>query len=327
MTTLLAKIQIHAGTEEQFEDVMAFMYEQTHNAEDDILRYEYWRGQKPLFYYCLLSFHDTLAFWRHQASDHHEGEMERFAECIADLELEVVDPVQKASPLPTTLGGESAAQALESESAQIKMQADLYPVVEANWWQPLRQAMEDAVQHPNRRSLEAGLAEIREAPADGGLLEMIVCRPAVGERKTLVEGELDTAVGLLGDNWVERGDKKSADGAAHPSMQLNIMNSRATNLVAGNRERWSLAGDQLYVDMDLSDANLPPGTQLSVGEAIIEVTAEPHLGCLKFVERFGKDAMQFVNSDVGKALNLRGINAKVVQRGRIALGDRLHKIS
>jgi MOSC domain-containing protein YiiM len=175
--------------------------------------------------------------------------------------------------------------------------------------------------HSNADTLEAGLAEIRSAPADDGVLEMIVCRPDIGQRIVLVEGELDTEFGLVGDNWHNRGDVKG-----RPDMQLNIMNSRVAELVAGSRESWSLAGDQLYVDMDLSADNLPPGTRLSLGEAVIEVTAEPHLGCLKFVERFGKEAMKFVNSDVGRQLNLRGINARVLQNGRIAVGDALKKL-
>ncbi|MEM1113447.1 MAG: MOSC domain-containing protein [Pseudomonadota bacterium] len=174
--------------------------------------------------------------------------------------------------------------------------------------------------------LEQGLAHIRLAPKDGGILEHIVCRPDVNERQELAEAELDPGAGLVGDNWLARGYKKSADGSAHPDMQLNIMNARAAALIAQSKERWKLAGDQLYIDMDLSPANLPPGTKLAIGDALIEVTAEPHLGCAKFMERFGRDAAVFVNSEVGKSLNLRGINAKVIQAGRITLGSRVVKV-
>jgi MOSC domain-containing protein YiiM len=104
-------------------------------------------------------------------------------------------------------------------------------------------------------------------------------------------------------------------------MQINIMNARATALVAGSKDRWPLAGDQLYVDLDLSGANLPPGTRLAIGSAVLEVTSQPHTGCAKFVARFGLDAMKFVNSPVGRELNLRGINAKVVTAGTIRVGD------
>lgn len=137
MSTLLAKIQIHPGKEAQFESVMAYMYEQTHGTETSVLRYEYWRGQQANFYYCLLSFTDNVAFWRHQASDHHEGEMERFIACIENLELEVVDPVQQASALPATESGEVPAD----ESAEVQEQAKQFPINEAAWWGAVRQTL------------------------------------------------------------------------------------------------------------------------------------------------------------------------------------------
>jgi hypothetical protein len=185
---------------------------------------------------------------------------------------------------------------------------------------------EDDMRHLTTEELEAGLDNIREAPKDDGALEMIVCRPEIGERRVLDAAELDLELGLVGDNWKARGFRKTSDGSAHPDMQLNIMGSRVAALVAVERERWPLAGDQLFVDLDLSAENLPPGTRLGVGSAVIEVTAEPHTGCAKFVERFGHDAMKFVNSQAGRELNLRGINAKVAQAGTLRPGDRLRKI-
>ena len=134
MSSLLAKIQIHPGKEQEFEDVMAYMYRQTHETEEGVLRYEYWRGREPGFYYCLLSFRDALTFWRHQASDHHEGEMERFAACIAALDLETIDPVQGASPLPATIAGED----VPTESEFVQEMAKLYPIALAQWWKSLR---------------------------------------------------------------------------------------------------------------------------------------------------------------------------------------------
>jgi len=169
--------------------------------------------------------------------------------------------------------------------------------------------------------LEAGLDLIRQSPADNGVLELIVRRPRIGEREVLAEARLDPAEGLVGDGWCRRESTRAADGAPHPDMQLTIMNVRAVALVAQARERWQLAGDQLFIDLDLSGANLPPGTRLAIGAAVIEVTAEPHTGCHKFVARFGRDAMRFVNSPVGRQLNLRGINAKVVRAGVIRVGD------
>jgi hypothetical protein len=185
--------------------------------------------------------------------------------------------------------------------------------------------MVDAV-HLTTEELEAGLETIRQSPKDNGVLELIVRRPAVDGREVLAEGELDLLCGLAGDTWNVRGSKRTPDGSSHPDMQLNIMNSRAIALVAGDRQRWQLAGDQLYIDLDLSDDNLPPGTRLVLGSAVIEVTSQPHTGCYKFKARFGLEAMKFVNSPVGKELHLRGINARVVRAGKIKVGDVVRKI-
>lgn len=180
--------------------------------------------------------------------------------------------------------------------------------------------------HLTPQQLEQGLPHILQSPKAEGILELIVCRPAEGERRVLEQGQLSLAEGLEGDNWHSRGSRHTPDGSAHPEKQLNIMNARAIALIAQSKERWPLAGDQLYIDMDLSDANLPPGSRLQMGSAIIEITPPPHNGCKKFVERFGRDAVKFVNSAVGKELHLRGLNAKVVQEGTIQTGDVVRKL-
>ncbi len=180
--------------------------------------------------------------------------------------------------------------------------------------------------HATRAELEAGLDDIRQSPADEGSVRLIVRRPEVGAREVLSEGELSLADGLVGDTWKQRSSSRTSDGGAHPEMQLNLMNSRVVAVVAKAPERWPLAGDQLFVDLDLSQDNLPPGTRLQLGTAVIEVTAEPHTGCAKFVERFGLDAMKWVNSPTGRTLNLRGINAKVVEPGRVSRGDVVRKV-
>jgi len=181
--------------------------------------------------------------------------------------------------------------------------------------------MKTAIKHLTMNELEAGLDHVRQAPKDGGVLELIVRRPRVDERQILQQGELDLTQGLVGDTWISRSSSRTPDGSPHPSMQLNIMNSRVTALVAQDRERWPLAGDQLYIDMDLSLDNLPPWTRVALGSAVIEVTDLPHTGCKKFLSRFGLDAVKFVNSSVGRQLCLRGINARVVQPGVIRVGD------
>src|SRR5436309_5387104 len=186
--------------------------------------------------------------------------------------------------------------------------------------------LELIARHLTTAELEAGLDEIRRAPRDEGTLELIVRRPQVDEREVLDAGELSLEAGLVGDGWITRGSSRTPDGSSHPDMQLNIMNSRVTALVAQHKDRWQLAGDQLYLDMDLSAENLPTGTRLVLGSSVIEVTAQPHTGCKKFVARFGMDAMKFVNSPLGKELHLRGINAKVVQAGVIRIGDVVRKI-
>jgi hypothetical protein len=181
--------------------------------------------------------------------------------------------------------------------------------------------------HLTREALEAGLAEIRQSPRDGGRLEMIVRRPAEGQREVLEAGELDVVHGLVGDTWGARSSSRTADGSPHPDMQLNLMNARVVALLAQQRERWPLAGDQLFIDLDLSTDNLPPGARLTIGDATIEVTNQPHTGCGKFVERFGLEAMTFVNSPLGRQLCLRGINARVVQGGTIRAGDSVVRLN
>ncbi len=174
--------------------------------------------------------------------------------------------------------------------------------------------------HRSAEELTAGLDEVSRSPVGVGTLELIVRRPAVEQREVVDTAELDLEVGLVGDNWSTR----SPDGGADPDRQLTVMNARAVALVAADADRWPLAGDQLYVDLHLGGAELPPGTRLAIGgTAVIEVTAPPHTGCAKFSARFGVDALRVVNSPAGRALNLRGINARVVTAGTIRRGDKV----
>ena len=172
--------------------------------------------------------------------------------------------------------------------------------------------------------LEAALDAIRAAPRDEGVVELIVRRPAVDEREVVEEAELDVDEGLIGDSWSARG--RSGGRPANLDAQLTLTGVRAVAFAAGTRDRWALAGDQLVVDLDLSGENLPPGTRLAVGGAVIEVTPEPHTGCKKFAARFGLETLQAFNSPEGRALNLRGINTRVVQGGKVRVGDPVRKL-
>ena len=179
----------------------------------------------------------------------------------------------------------------------------------------------EALTYLTMAELEAGLDYIIRSPKDHGKLKMIVRRPRDDEREVVAAAELDLQQGVIGDNWKTRGSRHTPDGSANTSAQITVMNVRTIELVAKGEERWSLAGDQLYIDMDLSDDNLPPGTRLAIGSAIIEVSEQPHTGCRKFSDRFGVEAMKFVNSPEGKRLHLRGINTRVVRAGVIHVGD------
>lgn len=174
--------------------------------------------------------------------------------------------------------------------------------------------------------IERGMARVKASPSESGTLEMIVRRPSVEAREVLESGVLDVQVGLVGDNWIHRPSRRTADGSAHPDMQLNVMNSRYLDLIAEDRQHGATAGDQLYVDLDLSEENIPAGTRLAIGDAVIEVTDQPHTGCAKFHSRFGAAALRATKTAEGQRLRLRGLNARVVSGGSIHAGDPVRKL-
>ena len=180
-----------------------------------------------------------------------------------------------------------------------------------------------AVEHRTTTQIEAGLADVEASPRSVGTLQLVVRRPSVDAREVLEEAELDLAVGLVGDTWDQRPSSRTEDSTPHPDMQLNVINSRFVELIAGpDRDAWALAGDQLYVDLDVSAASLPAGSRIALGDhAVIEVTDQPHTGCAKFAARFGRDAHKLVWTDRGKDLRLRGLNARVVVAGTVRPGD------
>ncbi len=186
--------------------------------------------------------------------------------------------------------------------------------------------IQEEVNHLSAAGLEAGLDEIRNSPKDQGVLDLIVSRPEEDAREVMELADLHVDLGLVGDTWQDRPSIRSADGKAHPDMQITMMNSRVAALVAQSKDRWPLSGDQLFVDLDLSKANVPPGTRISVGEAILEATDQPHTGCGKFAARFGVEALKLISSPTGRELQLRGINLKVVHGGEIKPGDAVKKL-
>lgn len=177
--------------------------------------------------------------------------------------------------------------------------------------------------HRTTAELEAMLDRIFDAPKDSGPIEMIVRRPGENQREVIESGELTTDGGLIGDSWIDRVDD---NGEPRMAAQLTLMNSRVTDAVAVTRDRWPLAGDQIYVDMDLSQENLPPGSRIEIGDAVVEISENPHTGCSKFAGRFGKEALRFANVGVGRENRFRGVNAFVVESGRFQVGDKITKI-
>ena len=183
-----------------------------------------------------------------------------------------------------------------------------------------------AVSHPTRAELEAGLPHVIASPRDRGTLEMIVVRPAVDQRDTPAAVACTVDGGIEGDDWPQRGSRHTPDGRANPDQQIAVMNARYLDLVAGGRDRWALAGDQLVVDLDLSDEHLRAGDRLRVGDVELEVTPHPHNGCDKFRDRFGLDAVRFANSPEGRRLHLRGIYVRVVVPGTLHVGDTIERL-
>ena len=174
--------------------------------------------------------------------------------------------------------------------------------------------------HLTTSELDRALDEIRQAPRDHGRIELLARRPRLGERDILDEATLDRGDGLLGDRW------SLPDAPRKPTKQLTLMNARVIRVLVPEPRDWPIAGDQIYVDFDLSEANVPPGTRLAIGQTVIEASTAPHRGCAKFGARFGEEVLRWVNSPTGYELNLRGINALVIEGGTIRRGDAIRKL-
>ena len=179
--------------------------------------------------------------------------------------------------------------------------------------------------HRTAAELDSWVATL-DAPRDVGTLKAVIRRPVPGEREVLEVGHLDLTEGLVGDGWAAHGSRHTADGTADPEMQLNVMHHGFVQFLAQDAGREELAGDQMYVDLDLSYDNLPAWSELHIGGpegAVIVVTEVPHNGCGKFIARYGKEAMTFVNGPAGKPRRLRGLCAKVVRPGPVRPGDEI----
>jgi hypothetical protein len=174
--------------------------------------------------------------------------------------------------------------------------------------------------------LESALDHLRAAPGDAGTLTLVVRRPQRLTRELLTEAVIDEADGLVGDSWLSRATSRAKAVGRHFDAQVTVMSSRMVGLLGDTDAERALAGDQLYVDLDLSHDNLPAGSRIEVGaDVVLEVTAKPHAGCKKFLDRFGADAVAFVNSEEGSRLRLRGLNARVVRGGVVRVGDDVHR--
>lgn len=177
------------------------------------------------------------------------------------------------------------------------------------------------MRHLTADEIEAGMSHVLASPHDCGRLKMIAVRPGENQRAILDQSVCTIGGGVEGDCWAARGSSHTEDGHANPDQQITLMNARYLDLISGHRDRWPLAGDQLIVDLDLSRANLTAGDRLRIGEVVVEVTPCPHTGCAKFRDRFGRDAVRFANSPLGRQLRLRGIYVRVVEEGTVRVGD------
>jgi hypothetical protein len=178
---------------------------------------------------------------------------------------------------------------------------------------------------PPARDLDQHLDHVLASPRDAAPLELIVARPGPGERRVLDEAILDEANGLVGDGWLVRGSRTTPDRSANPAAQLTLMSTRVLAAIEPDRSRWPLAGDQLHLDLDLSEENLPAGTRLTVGAAVLEVTELPHTGCAQFSARFGADALRWISTPTGRANRMRGMYVRIVTGGTVRVGDIVRK--
>lgn len=183
----------------------------------------------------------------------------------------------------------------------------------------IAEARGDSTRHLSTAELEAAFRALPPAPKEAGRLTHIVRRPTKEAREVLQHARLSLADGLPGDGWSQK-------PAPDPAAQLTVMQIGVAEMLA-NGQSLALFGDNLFVDLDLAVENLPIGSRLRVGGAVVEVTPLPHDGCHKFNARFGTDALRFVNAKPTRHRNLRGIYWRILEAGDIEIGSAVRVIS
>ncbi len=186
--------------------------------------------------------------------------------------------------------------------------------------------MMESIEHTTSDELNDKMDWLLDSPKDGGVVRGIVVRPATDEREELQEARLSPEGGVEGDRWASTAQRKLKDGRLNPDVQVTLTNARLIELLAKERSRWSLSGDQIYVDMDLSMENLQPGQRLAIGSTVLEISEVPHRGCSKYRSRFGQAGFDLVDSARGRELRFRGVYAQIVKEGTVGVGDQIHKV-
>jgi MOSC domain-containing protein YiiM len=165
--------------------------------------------------------------------------------------------------------------------------------------------------------LEAAWTSEPPAPRDDGSVRLICVRKGGGIHETPGEIEITAHHGLQGDRWSQRDPHADPDGAT----AVTLMNVFVAELVGDGEQPLDAAGDNLLIDLDIGTDALPPGSRLTIGEAVLRVSEQPHTGCSTFRDKFGLDALRWVSTPDGRARRLRGVNCSVVRAGIVRVGD------
>lgn len=177
--------------------------------------------------------------------------------------------------------------------------------------------------HVTAAELAKALPDVLSAPGTDAPIAGLCFRPGFGLRSFPPSLRLTRAFGIPGERWLTAPWLKLPDGSADPRIQVSILPSRVLDLVWRDRETTVHPGDTIVADLDMTDANLPPGTLLQAGTAILRVSDQPNDGCVKWKARYGQAAMDWITDPAHAALRLRGVLCEVFADGVVAVGDRL----